>query len=286
MRARTALVMLALGLVPALLAPLSSIAAECTKVGPADVGASCSPAPAQNTDSSGEPAGEAPTADDARRASAEFLRLVNRERAAAGLGSLSRHGGLERIALAHARHMASEKRIYHNDGLFAASTVASLGHPDALGENVGRGTSAERLHKAFMDSARHRDNIMEGRYSVAGIGVVLAHGELWVVQTFMSPPHSPAAAGVSGPAYREITDAPLIAGPRLGAWRWLRPQQPPQSPLTAVKAPTAADPTKVLGVSKSLQRVPKSLALVALLIGFTVVLGAGVPRDGSDPEIV
>ena len=53
-----------------------------------------------------------------------------------------------------------------------------------LGENVGFGGDVRSLHKAFMESPAHRDNILFDRYRHVGVGVKRSGGLMWVTVVF------------------------------------------------------------------------------------------------------
>jgi uncharacterized protein YkwD len=52
------------------------------------------------------------------------------------------------------------------------------------GENVGVGSSLQTLQDAFMASPLHRENILRASFGHAAIGVVRAHGRIWVTIIF------------------------------------------------------------------------------------------------------
>jgi uncharacterized protein YkwD len=95
--------------------------------------------------------------------------------------------------------------LYANDDLTAraqgwARTLATRGetgttmHSDlhtlntgwlAVAENVGRGSSLQQVHDAFMASAAHRANILDPQWNQLGVGVATSrNGTLFVVQVF------------------------------------------------------------------------------------------------------
>jgi len=113
---------------------------------------------------------------------AGFLAKINASRAANGLAALSVDGGLRNHARNHTQDMIDAGEIYHSssDELKAA---AGSGW-SKLGENVGRGGTVDSLHKAFMDSAGHKANIL-GDYNYAGIGTASSDGVLYVTVVFM-----------------------------------------------------------------------------------------------------
>jgi hypothetical protein len=87
---------------------------------------------------------------------------------------------LTSIARRHSSQMASQRRIYHDDNL--PNEVSGW---RALGENVGRGSSADGVHDAFMDSSEHRGHILSSTYNQVGIGAVRGgDGLLYVTEVF------------------------------------------------------------------------------------------------------
>ena len=62
-----------------------------------------------------------------------------------------------------------------------------------MGENVGVGSTPERLHALFMNSPRHRDNIL-GDYSGVAIGAQRASdGQVYVTVVFLKRANLPQA---------------------------------------------------------------------------------------------
>ena len=56
-----------------------------------------------------------------------------------------------------------------------------------MGENVGYGPDAVRVHVAFMNSPAHKANILDRDYTEVGIGAVLRNGRVWVAEVFRRP---------------------------------------------------------------------------------------------------
>lgn len=113
-----------------------------------------------------------------------FESKIKSERTTRGLRALTWDDQLAATARAHSAQMASSGTLYHNPAL-----IADVGrtHPnwESAGENVGGGGSVADIHRAFMDSAPHRANIL-GNYNKLGVGEVLdADGTLWVTQMFV-----------------------------------------------------------------------------------------------------
>jgi uncharacterized protein YkwD len=111
----------------------------------------------------------------------ESNRLVNDARAAYGIPGLMIHGQMNDKAQAWAERMAAEGRIFHSDLVSGAPAGWTL-----LGENVGVGYSLQQIQDAYMNSAPHRANILDRRFTHVGYGVARgADGRIYSVQYFM-----------------------------------------------------------------------------------------------------
>jgi hypothetical protein len=114
-------------------------------------------------------------ADEAR-----FVELINDERAAVGLDPLELLGDLTFGARAQAEAQADvAEGPFHNPDLASITTGWAV-----LGENVGVGYSVETLHRAFMESDAHRENVLAPIFDHIGAGVVERNGMLWVSIVF------------------------------------------------------------------------------------------------------
>lgn len=129
---------------------------------------------------------------------AAFVDEINRERATAGLPELRVDLTVTAVAAAWSGVMAAEGRMYHNPGL--AEQI--VGPWQRLGENVGytikSGAAPEelvgRLHTAFMESPRHRANVL-GDWTHLGVGVVVTpDNTMWVTVDFAQYPDGGAPA--------------------------------------------------------------------------------------------
>lgn len=121
---------------------------------------------------------------------AEFLELINQERAADGLNPLTRLDVLVDGARGQAQAIHGAGYLFHNPDLADVTTGWY-----ALGENVGYGPTVIALHNAFMDSPGHRANVMKDTYNYAGVGVVIdANSVIWVAVVFMYGPAGLAEA--------------------------------------------------------------------------------------------
>ena len=88
---------------------------------------------------------------------------------------------LARVALSHARKMASQSLLHHNTRLSRRLRTYNW---SLLGENVGMGESPSSLHRAFMNSRPHRKNILRRKFRRVGVGAVSSAGRMWVVVVF------------------------------------------------------------------------------------------------------
>lgn len=138
----------------------------------------------------------AATAPSAGAASVEdtFTNKINKARTARGIPRLATRGHLVDVARRWAAQMASQSKLYHNPRL-----TSDVSNWRWVGENVGYGPTAPIVHRAFMNSAGHRANILSRNYSEVGVGAVVRGGRVWVAEVFRRPKTS------SGPAYTEAT---------------------------------------------------------------------------------
>jgi uncharacterized protein YkwD len=104
--------------------------------------------------------------------------MVNETRVQEGRRALGLSDRLSRIARRHSRAMANQQTLFHS----CLCTVG--GNWRRLAENVGYGGTLDIVHRAFMDSTRHRSNILGRGFRQLGVGVVRQGGRLWVTQIF------------------------------------------------------------------------------------------------------
>lgn len=130
-----------------------------------------------------------------------LLQLANQERAAAGLTALTSRADLVDLALEHTFAMVERDSIFHNLDLLERPLRSVLG-ADVVGENVGWSTDVDDLHRLLMASPLHRASLLEPRFSVVGMAVVLTgEGRYYATQDFAqpngvapAPPGAPASA--------------------------------------------------------------------------------------------
>ena len=134
---------------------------------------------------------------------AEFVALVNAERAGRGLSTLTLDPMLTATARAHSEEMCSADYFDHHsptpglsspmDRYLSSARQLGLPQPEYLlvGENIYYCSvcsdiyNVDYAHRALMASPGHRANILEPRFAKIGVGVYRsARGEFWVTEMF------------------------------------------------------------------------------------------------------
>ena len=106
--------------------------------------------------------------------------LVNQTRGNNGLRGLAMHQLMADRALNFARALRDCQCLKHRNGPYGAPAGWC-----AAAENVGRGWSLEQVHRAFLGSPPHRENMLTPRFTHIGTGVVQdSGGEYFVVQAY------------------------------------------------------------------------------------------------------
>ncbi len=124
-----------------------------------------------------------------QEAGVEITLLVNEERTAAGLPTLTWSSALTEVAAQYATEMATEGFFGHSsprtgdvgDRLDSAGITFRL-----AGENLAWGPTVDRVHIGLMNSPSHRQNILNGSFRNVGIGVMRGPLGLMVVQVFQT----------------------------------------------------------------------------------------------------
>jgi uncharacterized protein YkwD len=113
---------------------------------------------------------------DLARLCAEVVEAHNRIRAAAKLPALETSERLQAAAQAHAEDMAARRKMTHEGsrGSRPIDRIKAKGYPyRRAGENIAAGFhSVDRLMKGWMDSPRHKRNILGG-FSQIGVGCAI-----------------------------------------------------------------------------------------------------------------
>src|SRR5688500_2331581 len=105
----------------------------------------------------------------------DFVNRINALRASQGVPRLRVNANLTNKARRWASTMAAQDRIWHSK-LSDGVTVKW----QKLGENVGTGGSVAALHKAFVDSRGHYDNLVDPVFRYVGLGVLTVNGKTFV----------------------------------------------------------------------------------------------------------
>ena len=112
---------------------------------------------------------------------------VNHERKAQGLGMLKWDQGLATAARQHAQEMAKRSAVEHRfpdePSLSSRATKAGARFV-SISENVVQAASAKMAHAEFMNSPKHKANILDPDVDSVGIGAAERGGQLFVVQDF------------------------------------------------------------------------------------------------------
>jgi uncharacterized protein YkwD len=107
---------------------------------------------------------------------ARLILLINQIRARAGLRPLKPSRLLGEVARAHSREMRDEKFFSHtnSDGWGPKERLERAGFAwKAYGENIGCGQdSPEKILQNWMNSASHRETLLNPVYTEVGIGLV------------------------------------------------------------------------------------------------------------------
>ncbi|MGH9179255.1 MAG: CAP domain-containing protein, partial [Acidimicrobiales bacterium] len=147
-----------------------------------------------------QPAGADTVSDEAA-----FLAKLNDLRGSRGARALETDSALALVARTWSAAMASKGAISHNPALGSLA-------PDnwsRLGENVGMGMDVQGLHDAFVNSAAHFKNMVDGGFDAVGIGVVHGNGGMiFVTVNFMTTKVVTAAATAPAPAPPAPAPAP------------------------------------------------------------------------------
>ncbi|GHF12181.1 CAP domain-containing protein [Streptomyces morookaense] len=115
------------------------------------------------------------------------LSLVNEERARAGCKPLRADSRLNGLAQSFSDDMARRDFFDHTDpdGRTPWDRAARRGVKNLGGENIARGhPDAHAVMNAWMQSAGHRQNILNCEYKRLGVGVHMGDGGPWWTQDF------------------------------------------------------------------------------------------------------
>jgi LysM repeat protein len=142
----------------------------------------------------------------------DILQLVNQVRAEYGLGPLTYNGQLANAAQGHANFIALEG-IYSHYGVNGSTwqdRAQAAGYPGWAGENLVGGS---RLTPAqgvtwWRNSAIHFTNMLNPRWTEAGVGFAVGSGQNFYVIVFGTQNEGPPPR-----AQQQVVDVPFIVAP-------------------------------------------------------------------------
>ena len=117
----------------------------------------------------------------------QFVKLLNLERARAGLPSLKVDHRLTQAARAHSQLMAQTNQLSHQlpgEMVLSKRLAATNLRFNNDAENVAYDYSVQAAHDGLMKSPPHRANILSPNSNTVGIGVVRRGDVYWVTQDF------------------------------------------------------------------------------------------------------
>ena len=109
-----------------------------------------------------------------------FMHRINNKRAALGRRRLYWDKQLGYVARRHAQRLAGARAVAHDYNMGDEITRWYR-----LGQNTGGGQSCRSLTRSFLNSSKHRANIL-GRWRHVGVGASWSGGRLYVQQIFES----------------------------------------------------------------------------------------------------
>lgn len=109
-----------------------------------------------------------------------FMKKINESRAAHGLGPAEVDPQLGYVARLHAKEIARNQSVYHDDRFGERVT-----NWYRLGQNTGRGSTCRQLHRAYMDDPTHREIIL-GDWNFIGVGIATYNGRIYNQELFES----------------------------------------------------------------------------------------------------
>lgn len=131
--------------------------------------------------------------------------IANRERAAAGVGTLTLDPALTAAAMQRAAETAVFFSHTRPDGASCFTAIPDS-HRGATAENIAAGNpTPEATMNQWMNSSGHRANILNGDYNSIGVGCFTQGGATFWVQLFSSAAASGATPSAQQPASHSFT---------------------------------------------------------------------------------
>jgi uncharacterized protein YkwD len=116
-----------------------------------------------------------------------LLDSANRARAAQGLHPLRWDNSLANAAQLHAQRMAQQNMLSHQlpgEEDFKARAIRAGARFSSIAENVAEGPSPAGIHLQWMNSAAHRENLLDADLDSIGVGVAQRNGQFFAVEDF------------------------------------------------------------------------------------------------------
>jgi hypothetical protein len=116
-----------------------------------------------------------------------LLTMANQERAQRGVQPLTWDAHLAAAALWHAQRMSQENTVSHQfagEPDMTARAKSAGTRFSLVAENVAIADTPESLHTLWMNSAGHRENLLEPHENAIGIAVVRRGNNLYAVEDF------------------------------------------------------------------------------------------------------
>jgi uncharacterized protein YkwD len=114
----------------------------------------------------------------------EIVRLVNEERAKAGLAPLEVDPGLMRLARERSEDMVARGYFSHYDPVTGADISGDAGENISKQGTRWSGPRIQEIVNGWMESDGHRKNILNSGATRTGVGVAIANNEIVVTQLF------------------------------------------------------------------------------------------------------
>jgi uncharacterized protein YkwD len=112
----------------------------------------------------------------------KVLEMTNLERKKKDLPPLKFHSVLAKVARDHSANMAKQEKLEHVlDDKTPKDRIQASHYPYRfIGENIAMGDiEFNQIMKAWMESEKHRDNILSPNYDEIGIGAVKTEKGIW-----------------------------------------------------------------------------------------------------------
>lgn len=204
--------------------------------------------------------------------------LTNEEREALHETPLTRNATLDEAARMKAEHMAKNEYFAHYapDGTSPWYWFDEAGYTYAhAGENLAiHFTDSSEVVEAWMNSPKHRQNIVDGKFTQIGVGTAKGRFEgydtVYVVQLFGTPAVAPAPV----PQPPRVVETPAVVEPISAS---------STTPEVVAASSTDTEPARVLAAESSMSSSTPAHSDVA---ASTTVAAESAPVAASEDSIV